>query len=130
MRQKAETLAQIEVFDWIRTQPRIAKVAFHIPNEGRRSFYYGKMLKAMGMKGGVSDICIPIARPGYHGIFIEIKAMNKRGKYNKPTENQMRFIDSIRFEGYYGCICNGAEETIAKIKWYICSSPNAITKME
>lgn len=121
MRQKAETLAQIEIFDWIRTQPRIAKVAFHVPNEGRRSFYYGKILKEMGMKRGVSDICIPIARPGYHGLFIELKAKNKRGKYNTATENQMRFIRDMQFEGYYACICNGAAEAIDKIKWYIAS---------
>lgn len=37
-------------------------------------------LKRQGVKAGVPDICLPVARNGYHGLHIELKA----GKTQQP----------------------------------------------
>ena len=43
-------------------------------------------MKRQGVKAGVPDICLPVARNGYHGLYIELKA----GK-NKATKNQEKW---------------------------------------
>jgi len=43
---------------------------------------------------------LPVARCGYHGLFIEMKA----GK-NKPTAEQLQFIDFVTDHGYLAVIC-------------------------
>lgn len=46
---------------------------FAIPNGGGRSMAQGSILKAEGVKAGISDLMLPFARHGYHGFFIEMK---------------------------------------------------------
>lgn len=40
------------------------KLLYHVPNEGRRSAITGARMKSEGMKPGVPDICLPVARAG------------------------------------------------------------------
>lgn len=53
---------------------------FHIPNEGKRSPWTGARMRSEGLKSGVPDLCLPVARSGYHGLYIELKA----GKKSRP----------------------------------------------
>ena len=46
----------------------------HIPNGGKRDKRTAVALKRQGVKAGVPDICLPVARNGYHGLYIELKA--------------------------------------------------------
>jgi hypothetical protein len=111
---KPETLAQIAVFDWIRLHKEISPYAFHIPNEGKRSYFMGAILKRMGMRSGVSDIFIAIPNKTYHGAFIELK----EGK-NKPTNSQLQFLQDMSDKGYFTKVCFGSDETIECIKQYM-----------
>ena len=45
-------------------------------------------LKKEGVKRGVPDICLPVSRGKYHGLYIEMKA----GK-NKPSKEQKEWIN-------------------------------------
>lgn len=49
------------------------KWVFAIPNGGDRHPAVAAKLRAEGVKAGIHDVCIPIARGGYHGAFIEFK---------------------------------------------------------
>lgn len=52
---------------------------FAIPNGGKRSKATAGRLKAEGVKAGVPDLFLPLARNGYHGLFLELKVSpNKR----------------------------------------------------
>ena len=86
----------------------------HIPNEGRRSAYTGANLKRMGMRPGFPDLFIPVARMGYHGLFVEMKV----GK-NKPTRAQIEWLRRLDAEGYAVCVRYGADEAIGSIEFYM-----------
>jgi hypothetical protein len=51
--------------------------------------------KAAGMLKGAHDITLPIARGGYSGLSIELKA----GK-NRPTEEQIEYGNRLAAEGW------------------------------
>ena len=108
---------QITVFEWaelnLRQYPVLA-LMYHVPNGGKRSKSEAARFKAMGVKSGVSDICLPTARGGYHGLYIELKAKN-----GKPSEKQKDFIKNVRAEGYLAGICYGADEAIKIIEKYL-----------
>ena len=58
---------------------------FAIPNGGLRNPVVARKLKAEGVKSGVSDIFLSVARGGYHGLYIEMKRIRtlKLGKLAK-----------------------------------------------
>jgi hypothetical protein len=62
----------------------------------------------------VPDLCLPVPRLGFHGMFIELKT----GK-NKPSPEQAEFLDTLAEQGYYAAVCWGAEEAIREIKEYL-----------
>lgn len=90
------------------------KLIFHIPNGGKRNKLEAKNLKLQGVKSGIPDLFLPVARGKYHGLFIEMKV----GK-NKVTNNQSAWLLKLFEQGYMCRVCYGAEEAIKVIKWYL-----------
>ena len=62
-----ESAEQQTLFQWARMQsgkyPEL-ELLYHVPNEGKRSHKTGARMKAEGLKSGVPDICLPVARGG------------------------------------------------------------------
>ncbi len=112
-----ETAEQVTVFDWaalnLNKYPEL-KFMYHVANEGKRSARYGAELKRMGLKKGVPDICLPCARGGYHGLYIEMKVGD-----NTPTQDQKDFLEFLRSQNYVAIVAHGAEEAIEIIKSYL-----------
>lgn len=108
---------QTFVFSWAETVlhkwPEL-KLMHHIPNGGKRSKSEAVRFRAMGVKAGVSDIFLPAARCGCHGLYIEMKALDGR-----TTKEQEEWIAAVREQGYFGRACYGAEDAIRVIKWYL-----------
>ena len=48
----------------------------HIPNGGKRGKAEAAKLKRMGVKPGVPDLHLPIARGGFHGLYVEMKRLD------------------------------------------------------
>ena len=88
----------------------------HIPNGGSRNKLEAANLKRQGVKAGVPDLCLPVARGNQHGLYIEMKA----GK-NKPTEKQEEWISALRGQGYAVEVCYGWEEAAETITKYLKS---------
>jgi hypothetical protein len=63
-------------------------------------------LKEEGVKSGVPDICFPFPRGKYHGLFIEMK----RESGGRISENQVKWLDFLRGQGYAVYICRGFEQ--------------------
>lgn len=86
----------------------------HVPNGGKRDRATAVALKRQGVKAGVPDIVLPAARAGYHGLYIELKA----GK-NTTTENQRRWLEYLRQQGYYTAVCYGWQKAAELIERYL-----------
>lgn len=67
-----------------------------------------------GMKPGVPDMCLPVARNGFHGLYIELKF-----KDNKPTAEQEVWINKLVEQGYLAVVCWGGVDAIENICEYL-----------
>ena len=50
---------------------------------------------AEGLKSGVPDVCLPVPRGKYHGLYLELK----HGR-NNATPEQQHWIDMLTAQGY------------------------------
>lgn len=100
--------AQETLFSWAAWQqnkwPEL-ELLYHVPNGGKRDKATAAKLKGQGVKPGVPDLALPVAKCGYHGLFIELKV----GR-NKTTALQDRWLENLREQGYYTKVCYGWEE--------------------
>lgn len=87
---------------------------FAVVNAAKRSFKLAAMLKAEGMRAGVPDVLLLVARNGFTGLAIEFK---KPG--GKLSESQVEFIDRLVKEGWLVCVISDAEEAIRVTKNYL-----------
>lgn len=90
------------------------KLLHHIPNGGKRNEKEAAHLKRQGVKAGVPDLCLPVARGNYHGLYIELKIDG-----NKPTEKQREFIDELNKQNYKAVVCYGWETAQQTIENYL-----------
>jgi hypothetical protein len=50
--------------------PEVADLIFHVPNGGHRVKAVAAKLKAQGVKAGMPDLVLPMARGGFFGLYI------------------------------------------------------------
>lgn len=114
---RSEDTEQISVIYWAQANviehPEL-KWLYHIPNGGRRDSKEAIKLKQMGVKSGVSDLCLPYPRGKYHGLYIEMKY----GK-NRQTPEQADFLAEMAAVGHYVATCYSAEDAIRVIEQYL-----------
>lgn len=112
-----EANEQIKLFRWaefaLGKYPCLS-LLHHIPNGGSRDTREAHNLKLQGVKSGVPDVCLPVPSGKYHGLYIEMKY----GK-NKPTDNQTRWLNSLRKNGYCTAVCYNWEEARKVIENYL-----------
>lgn len=113
-----ESQEQQLLFEWAALSagrwPELA-LMYHIPNGGSRSKSEAGRFKAEGVKSGVPDICLPVARGRYHGLYIELK----RVKGGRVSPAQQRWIAALRDQGYCACVCKGWDDAAHVIKAYL-----------
>lgn len=85
-------------------RPELA-LLFAIPNGGARDAVTGARMKAEGVKAGVPDLFLPVARCGYHGLYIELK----RRDGGKVSPSQQWWIDALTEQGYLVKVCHGRD---------------------
>lgn len=112
-----ESQEQKALFKWAEyntgTMPELDLI-YHVPNEGKRSVSTAVRLKAEGLKHGVPDICLPVARSGYHGLYIEMKVGS-----NTPSDNQKQWLKNLHGQGHYTTVCYSWVEAAAVITNYL-----------
>ena len=112
-----ERAEQIALFNWAAWQEKKypeLRVMFAIPNGGSRHKAEAKYLKASGVKAGVPDICLPIARHGYNCLWIEMKSPRGNQSVNQVCWQQ----DLTEYGGHY-VVCYSWEEAKDTIIWYL-----------
>lgn len=84
-------------------QTPVLGLLFHIANGGHRHPAVAKKLRAAGVKPGVPDLFLPVARYLYHGLFIELK--RRGGGTTGVTQKQWHA--ALRAQGYDVAVANG-----------------------
>lgn len=90
------------------------RLLFHIPNGGKRSKTEAVRFRAAGVRSGVPDLFLPCARGGYHGMWIEMKAVDGR-----VSADQARWRKDLLEQGYMSVVCYGADAAIEAIEKYM-----------
>lgn len=104
----SEHQEQSAFFKWIdiaKKQETCLGLFFAVPNGGLRPGITAKMLKREGVKKGVLDTLLPVARGGYHGLWIEFKY-----GANKLSDEQILFKKGVEKEGYRAEVAYSWEE--------------------
>lgn len=112
---------QCAVMDWASLQaarwPEL--VLLHaIPNAGAGA-QRGRAgwLKAEGVRAGVPDLCLPVKREPYSGLYVEMKRVGERA-----TAQQMAWHESLRAQGFQVEVCEGAGRAIDVLRAYLVRS--------
>lgn len=108
MSEAQEQAAVIEWCDWQRIP------IFHIPNGGKRNPREAAGLKRQGVRKGVPDLCVPIARGPWHSLYIEMKY----GR-NRPSEEQLHWMQTLSDNGMKCLVCYSAREAQDAISDYL-----------
>jgi hypothetical protein len=86
-------------------------VWFAVPNQkGTRRGFEVALLKAMGVRPGVGDLCFVIPPTGRFGC-LELKA-----RHRKPSVVQLDFGDQLHLAGALWACCWTVEEVIATLE--------------
>lgn len=114
----SEAEEQTALFRWAEDfakyrYPELA-LLYHVPNGGSRNAIEAKHLKQQGVKAGVPDICLPVARGKWHGLYIEMKA----GR-NKTTPTQDEWLENLRAQGYVAEVCYGWKQAAEMLEQYL-----------
>ncbi|MFV0351829.1 MAG: VRR-NUC domain-containing protein [Oscillospiraceae bacterium] len=116
-----ESAEQQQLFEWARLQsgacPGLAYM-YHVPNGGLRNKAVAAKLKAEGVKPGVPDVCLPVPRDGYHGLYFEMK---RHGE--KTSSMQEQWLCFLSMQGYKTATCHGCEEAILLVCEYMGLRP-------
>lgn len=113
----SEAQEQTYLFNWIafaRNKTPELDLLYHVPNGGSRDKREAARLKAQGVRAGVPDLCLPVPTSMYHGLYIELKF----GR-NKPSEEQVKWLEALKRQGYKTAVCYGWEEAKDTILNYL-----------
>lgn len=108
---------QVALFEWVEVAKRkypVLELLHAIPNGGHRHIAVAKKLKKEGVKAGVPDVCLPVPRGPYHGLYIELKA----GK-GRLSKKQQWWAEKLSEAGYKAETCWGVMDAINTLKAYI-----------
>jgi hypothetical protein len=90
---------------------------FHaIPNGGMRSKRTAIGLKAEGVRPGVPDYCLPVARGGYHGLYIELKTAS-----GAVRPEQRAWLAALAAQGYMAVVCRQWEQAWGVLRDYLAA---------
>ena len=109
--------AHIRVISWASWQmqkyPEL-KWLHHIPNGGSRNRAEAIKLKQMGVKSGVSDLCLPYPKGIYCGLYIEMKYDKGR---HQPSQKE--FLTDMAAAGHYVATCYTARDAVEVLEKYL-----------
>ena len=116
--QPSEEQEQAAVMEWAAIMERQIpelRLLFHIPNGAERHPAVAAKLKRQGVKAGVPDLFLPVARGGWHGLFVEMK--KRQG--GRVSDVQKQWIADLEGEMYRCVVAHGEEEACDVIFKYL-----------
>lgn len=114
---RSEDTEQISVIQWAQWNtgryPEL-KWLHHCPNGGSRNKQEAAKLKQMGVRPGVSDLCLPYPKGIYCGLYIEMKYGN-----NRQQPSQKEFLADMAAVGHFVATSYSAGDAIRVIEEYL-----------
>ena len=105
------------VIDWslaVRQKYPDLKLLYHVANERKCTAIQGANLKRQGVKKGIPDLHLPVARGSYHSLYIEMK--DDKGR-TSPEQNW--WIEELTKQGNFCEVCHGYLSAIRVLEWYL-----------
>lgn len=116
-RRSLEHDEQVALFEWaglaVATMKELA-LLYAVPNGGHRHIVVAANMKKEGVKAGMPDVNLDVARRGYHGLRIEMKL---KGRPLSDAQDEKRVL--LEREGFFFKRANTSGEAIDTIKWYL-----------
>lgn len=112
-----ESAEQQALFQWAEFSaaryPEL-EMMYHIPNGGSRTKSEAGRFRAEGVKAGVPDICLPVPRGGFHGLYIEMKRIDGR-----VSDQQAGWLQKLGKQGYCTVVCYGFKPAQHAVETYL-----------
>lgn len=98
------------------------EIIISIPNDLVRTCVQARNATYQGLVSGVPDLFIPIARNGFHGLWIEMKRMGAPGhRKGIVSERQAKMLEYLSNKNYRTSVCFGFESAKLEIETYLGS---------
>ncbi|MFJ3487749.1 VRR-NUC domain-containing protein [Pseudomonas sp. NPDC090202] len=97
--------------------PHVFDLIYHVPNGGHRHKATAAKLKEQGVKAGVPDLVLPMARGGYFGLYVEFKATPPNDA--AVSTSQHGYIQRLTEQGYLAIVCRGHFDAMENIRAYL-----------
>ena len=110
----SEHALQVQCVKWFRMRFPGALI-YAIPNGGYRTKTTAGLMRAEGQTAGILDLHIPIARYGYHSMYVEMK----NGKRGMLSELQKEMIAKLESYGNKVAVCHTFEEFVKETESYL-----------
>ena len=110
----SEHALQVQCVRWFRMRFP-GELIYSIPNGGYRTKTTAKLMCAEGQLAGICDLHIPIARNGYHSMYIEMK----NGKAGILSNKQKEMITKLKEYGHYVAVCHSFDEFVRETEGYL-----------
>ena len=96
--------------------PEAYELLYHVPNGGHRLKEVAAKLKAQGVKAGIPDLVLTMARGGYFGLYIEFKATVDPAPV---SSSQQACIRRLNEQGYLAVVCQGHFDAMECLRAYL-----------
>ena len=116
-RDDREHREQVALVEWAALiTPRCPALAllFAVPNGSERHPVVAAKLKAEGVRPGVPDLWLPVARGGFHGLVIELKAPGGR-----TSPDQDWWLHELSAAGWHVMVCHGWQQAARVVATYL-----------
>lgn len=110
----SEHALQVQCVKWFRIRFPGALI-YAIPNGGYRTKTTAGLMRAEGQTAGILDLHIPIARHGYHSMYVEMK----NGKSGRLSDLQKQMIVKLESYGNKVAVCHTFEDFVKEIESYL-----------
>ena len=97
------------------------KLPYHRNTKGRVTSPQRIKLVQEGLRRGIPDITLAVPRGRFHALYIELKRADHS---NKPSPEQVEWIERLRHYGYAAVVCYGAQDAISTIMAYLTQEVN------
>jgi len=98
--------------------PNGAKLPYQKRQNGSHFSKQALILRAEGLRRGVPDLSFPAPRVCFHGLYIEMKALD-----GVPSDDQIDYVNFLNSQGYLACFTYGNEAGIKILEWYLNQPP-------